>query len=436
MSEATIAIVGGGFAGTTLARRLERRLPERWRILLISRENSMIFSPLLAEVVGASLLPGHVAAPIRQLVRRARFLMGTVTGIDLDMRQIRCHGEGIDTVRYDQLVLACGSAVDAAAVPGMAERALFLKTVGDALDVRNRVIRRMEQAEMQANEARRRWLSTFIVIGGGFSGVEVAGQIADFLKASLRYYPRVDARQCRVVLLHNGERILPALPEKLSAFALSKMCRRGIEICLEAHVEQLDGIGVTLRSGERVDGGTVIATIGTAPAELVRSLPLPKRHGRIETAADLSVPGFPGVWAIGDCARIVNAYDDRVCPGTAQFAVREAEQLAENLLRTVKGEPTRPFCYRPKGQMASIGDQRAVAQVFGLRFAGRLAWIIWRGVHLAKIPTFSRKVRVGGEWAWSCLFPPDIAHLEFTRTGRSGSGTGHHAKPGPRQDSA
>ncbi|MFQ5984162.1 MAG: NAD(P)/FAD-dependent oxidoreductase, partial [Alphaproteobacteria bacterium] len=374
------------------------------------------YHPLLAEVVGASMLPGHVVAPIRHMVKRTRFRMATVTEIDVDRRELRYLGEGAGVIRYDQLVLACGMTVNLDALPGMADHSLPLKTPGDALYLRNRLLVRMEEAEMQDDPERRRWLTTFIVVGGGLSGVEAAGELSDFIRAGLRYYPRIDTRDCRVIVLHYGDRILPELHAALADFALAKMQERGLDFRLNTLVTGVDDRGVELQSGERIDAGTVISTLGTAPTEIVGRLPLSKQRGRVETSPDMSVPGYPGVWALGDCAAVVNAHDGRLSPPTAQFAMHQAEQLAENLVMSLRGDSTRSFAYKSRGQLATIGHQRAVAEVFGLRLSGFVAWILRRGVYLANFPTFSRKVRVLFEWIWTCLYPTDIAHLNFSRT--------------------
>ena len=416
MGKSNLVIAGGGFAGTALARRLEQRLPEDWQVILLSQENCITYNPLLAEVVGASMLPGHAVAPIRQIVKRTCFYMATVTDIDFARREVHYRAERAGVLDYDQLVLACGMTVNVAMLPGMSDHALPLRTVGDALFLRNRVLARMEYAEMQDDPERRRWLTTFIVVGGGLSGVEVAGELSDFVLASRRYYPNIDARDCSVILLHGGDRILPELDAGLADFALTKMQDRGIDFHLSTLVARADDRGVQLQSGERIDGGTVICAVGTAPTGLVAKLPLPLQHGRIETAPDMSVPGHPGVWALGDCAAVVNAHGGGPSPPTAQFATRQAEQLAENLLRSLRGEPTVPFSYKSRGQFSTIGHQRAVAEVFGVRLFGLVPWILRRGVYLANFPTFARKVRVLFEWIWTCLFPPDIAYLSLTRT--------------------
>ena len=246
--------------------------------------------------------------------------------------------------------------------------------------------------------------------------VEVAGELSDFVLASRRYYPNIDMRDCQVTLLHSLDRILPELDASLADFAMVKMQERGIKFRLNTQVARADDQGVELQSGERIDGGTVICAVGTAPTELVERLPLAKQRGRIETAHDMSVPDHPGVWALGDCAAVLNSHDGRLSPPTAQFATRQAEQLAENLLRSFRGEPALPFAHKSRGQFSTIGHQRAVAEVFGVRLSGLIPWMLRRGVYLVNFPTFARKVRVLFEWMWTCLFPVDIAHLNLSRT--------------------
>jgi NADH dehydrogenase len=417
MTIKNLVIIGGGFAGARLAQRLEARLPEGWQVTLLSRENFITYNPLLPEVVGASLLPGHVIAPLRQLARRTRVQMVQVRDIDFDTRTVHYLGEGSGAVQYDELVLACGQGADLSLVKGMAQYALPLKTLGDALFMRNRAIVRLEQAELQPDREARRWLQSFVVIGGGFSGVEVAGGLMDFLRASRRYY-----RACgepSVTLVHSGDRLLPELSPALGEFAERKMREQGIVVRLGARCARVDDRGVTLKDGEILTAGTVICTIGTAPNPLIAALPLRKERGRVVVSPDMSVPDAPGVWALGDCAAVPNAHDGGTSPPTAQFAERQARQLADNIVRKARGAATRPFRYRPIGQLAAIGHNKAVAELFGFKLAGFAAWLLWRGVYLLKIPTFGRKVRLYLEWNWAMFFPPDIAHLGYARTPRA-----------------
>lgn len=413
-----IVIIGGGFAGATAAQALERRL-RNVDIHLVSAENHLTYNPLLPEVVGASVLPGHVVAPLRQMVHRARVHQVRVTAVDTTARRVHYDG-GCESgsLGYDHLVLACGSSANLRMIPGMAEHALPLKTVGDALFLRNRVISRLEDAELTDNPTLRRWLKTFVVVGGGFSGVEVAGEISDFLTESGRWYSHSQLEPPRVVIVHGGPHLLPELPERLGRFTERKLARHGgVEVRLNSRSDAIDGRGVTLNNGSRIEAGTVVSTIGTAPSPLIEALPAEKQRGRLRVDADMSVPGLPGVWAIGDCAAVPNSYGDGApCPPTAQFALRQGPQLAANIARRERGEPTRPFGYRPKGLMSAIGHNRAVARVWGINLSGFIPWLLWRGFYLLYIPTFARKARVYLEWNWAMFFPPDIAHLRFTRT--------------------
>ncbi len=432
MSTKTVVIIGGGFAGARLAQDLEWRLPEDWSITLLSRDNFITYNPLLAEVVGASLLPGHVVAPLRQMLKRTKVCMVQVTEIDLEQRAVHYLGEGSGVVRYDHLVLACGQGANLDIVKGMASYGLPLKTLGDSLFLRNRAIVRLEQAELQQDPELRRWLTTFIVIGGGFSGVEVAGGLADFLRASRRFYDSICKDTVRVHLVHSTDRLLPELSPTLGRFTHEKMIEQGIDVRLNARAVRVDDRGITLDNGDFIAGGTVICTIGTAPNPLIAALPVPKSRGRIEVAPDLSVPGVENVWALGDCAAVPNARDGKLAPPTAQFADREARLLAANLAGKIRGEPTRPFSYRPMGQLSAIGHNKAVAELFGVRVAGFVAWLLWRGVYLLKIPTLGRKVRLFLEWNWAMFFPPDISHLGYARTRRTAPATEAAAAAGDR----
>lgn len=414
-----IVIIGGGFAGTALAKRLEKLLAPEHSITLISQENYTTFNPMLAEVVGASVFPVQVIAPIRQMLSRASFIMAKVTDIDTARKLVRYDVEGetgILETAYDHLVLAFGSRANLSFIPGMEEYGVPLKLIGDALHIRNRLLEQLESAEQEEDAAKRAHLTHFAVVGGGFSGVEVAGEIMDFLKEIVRYYRRVRPEEIRVTLLHDQGRLLPELPEKLGEHARKSMEKRGIAIMLNARAAKVDAMGVELSSGGRVDAANIICTIGTKPNALVEGLNIPKERGRILTNPDMSVKETPGIWAIGDCALIANAHDGKFAPPTAQFAVQEAHQLAGNLARAAKGQATVPFSYKGKGMLATIGHLNGVAQMGGLKVSGLPAWLLWRAFYLSQMPSFTRKLRIFVEWTWSMFFASDITHLRFTRT--------------------
>jgi NADH dehydrogenase len=415
-----IVIVGGGFAGTTLAKRLLRKLPAGHRVVLVSEESYTTYNPMLAEVVGAAVFPEHVVAPIRQMLGSAaaessQFVMGRATRVDAAQRQLAVHTlAGPQRIAYDHLVFAFGTRANLALVPGLAEHALPLKLVGDALHIRNRVLQRVARIELETDPTERRKLGHFIVIGGGFSGVEVAGGLSDFLRDARRYYPRVQADELKVSVLQDADRLLLELPDSLGRAAARSLQARGVEVRLKARAERVTDSGVSLAGGDFVAGATVICTIGTQPNPLVAHLPCDTQRGRIETRPDMSVSGLPGVWALGDCALVRNG--EVHAPPTAQFAVAEARMLADNISAAIAGRPTTPFRYRSRGMMATTGHLKGVAQVFGLRVSGLPAWLLWRAYYLLLMPTFGRKLRIFVEWTWSMFFAADITHLRFTRT--------------------
>ena len=419
-TDKNIVIVGGGFAGTTLARSLEQRLPRGYRVVLVSEESYTTFNPMLAEVVGASVFPEHVVAPIRQMLRAgsaSQFIMGRVGGVDLARHRLQASTRaGPLDIAYEHLVFAFGTRANLDLVPGMAQHALPLKLVGDAMFIRNRVLQRVARIELETDPEVRQRLGHFIVIGGGFSGVEVAGAIKDFLRGATRYYPRVQPNELKVTVVENGDRLLAELPESLGLAAARSMQARGIDVRLKSRAALIDADGVMLAGGETIAGATVVCTIGTKPNPLVERLACPKQRGRIETAPDLSVIGVSGVWAIGDCALVRNGITQQFAPPTAQFAIAQAHTLAHNIVAHVEGRATQEFSHESKGMMATTGHMKGVAQLFGLRLRGLPAWLLWRAYYLLLMPTLGRKVRIWLEWSWSMFFAADITHLRFTRT--------------------
>lgn len=416
-TQKTIVIAGGGFAGTTLARALERRLPPGWQTVLLSEESYTTFNPMLAEVVGAGVFPEHVIAPIREMLGSTRFIMGRLEDVHAASRTLSCSTlAGPLEIRFDHLVLALGQRANLAIVPGLAEHALPLKLVGDAMHIRNRLLQRLAHIELSADAQERRALGHFVVIGGGFSGVEVAGAVADFTRSALRRYRRVRADELRVTLLHDTERLLPELPARLGESAARSLRQRGVDVQLGARAASVDAQAVELVDGTRLATRTVICTIGARSNPLVERLGIATLRGRIVTAADGNVPGRPGLWAIGDCASTANALDGSTCPPTAQFAVAQAEQLARNLADHIAGAATRAFSLRSKGMMATTGHHKGVALAFGVPLTGLPAWLMWRAYYLMRMPTLGRKLRIWVEWTWSLFFPLDITHLRFTRS--------------------
>jgi NADH:ubiquinone reductase (H+-translocating) len=412
-----IVIVGGGFAGVTLAQRLEKLLPAGVEIIVLSADNHLVFTPMLPEVVGRTISPLHVVVAGRQLTRRTRWLEARVSRIDRknhEAHYFRTDGTAA-SIAYTQLVLACGAAANLEAIPGLAARGYALKTVVDAIMLGNDVIGNFEAAATETEPAARQRLLTVVVIGGGFSGVEVAGHIADLMRAIHRFYPELQRQTPHVVLLQKGKLLLPELRhESLSKFTLRKLRQNGIKVRLETAAGKVDAAAVHLTSDERIETGLVVCTVGTETHPLIKGLGLPLPKGRLETEPDMRVKATANLWALGDCSLVPNAYDGHPCPATAQFAVEQAAQLAVNLKQTLRGAPTGPFKFHPRGLLASIGHRNAVAVIYGVQLSGFLAWFLWRGIYLAKLPTFSRKLAVALSWAVSLPFPPNIVQLRLS----------------------
>jgi NADH dehydrogenase len=414
-------IVGGGFGGVQCAKVLRRRLDAgSCEIVLFNRENHMVFHPLLPEVAGASLNPDAVGAPLRQMLKGVRCRTETVRAIDLRNRlvQFDAHDGHPGALPYDHIVIACGRSVNLGSVPGMSDHAFPLKSVGDAMALRAHVIQQLENAEVTPDEAQRRWYLSFVVVGGGFSGVEVAGEINDLVRHSRRFYPNISPDDISVTLVHSGDHILPELSLDLRTFAEEEMRKAGITIVLGARVSAATADGVWLKDDSRLRGATIVSTVGTGVPLLVERLDSPKERGSLVTQPDMRLPGHDRAWAIGDCARILNAHDGDVSPPTGQFAERQGRQVAENIVRAMRNEPTKPFAYKPLGVFCAIGGRNAVAEILGRRVSGFAAWFLWRSVYLFKLPSWSRRVKVGADWAWDLLFARDLVNLKTDPTER------------------
>jgi NADH:ubiquinone reductase (H+-translocating) len=414
MATARIIIVGGGFAGSTLAEDLNRRIAGDLEVVVISSENHMVFTPMLAEVAGRSLSGLDVVISGRELAPRATWLTATVSGVDLEKKEVeytRPNGK-IATLSYAHLILACGSGVNLDVVPGMAAHAYTLRTVGDGMVLGNEVITRFEQAAVEPDDAERQRLLTVVVVGGGFTGVEAAGHLFDLMRNIHPFYPQLSRNRPRVVLLQRGTRIVPEFQhDSLSEFALKKLKQNGLEVMLTTEVKEVTAQYVRLGTGEHISTGLTLCAVGTEPVALIGKIGLPLEHGRLQTEPDMRVSGATNVWAFGDCAAVPNSWNAKISPPTAQFALRQAKQLAANLARVHRGEATRPFRFRPQGLLATIGHHNGVAEIYSLKFSGLLAWFLWRTIYLMKIPTFRRKLHVIVDWTWDIFFKPNIVQV-------------------------
>jgi NADH dehydrogenase len=426
-----ILVLGGGFGGVTAARHLERLLGGRddVAITLVSRENYFVLTPLLFEACSGTLELRHCTQPIRPALRRARFIEATVEAVDVDRRVVRATtsgGAGYE-LPYDHLVVALGGTTNQALIPGSAT-ALTFKSVADALVLRNQLIERFERADAADDPADRRWCLTTVVVGGGLVGVELLGELTAFAEDILRYYPRIRREEVRFHLLEAGPRILPEIDPKLADAAAAVLRRRGADLRAGTPVRALESGRVHLADGPNglgsIDAGTIVLAAGIVPnAAAVR---LPVAHdgrGRITVDATLRSPSHPAVWALGDCAAIAGP-DGRPYPQLAQYATREAKQLARNVAAALDGRPATPFRFESLGTMASLGHARAVASVMGVRVTGFPAWWLRRTYYLFQMPRWDRRLRMVLDWTVALLFRPDVTRVDLVpeREQRSSNG--------------
>jgi NADH dehydrogenase len=419
-----IVILGGGFAGMRIAECLEKQFEDdnAVSIVLVSDTNALLFTPMLAEVAGSSLEPSHISTPLRTSLRRTEFIRARVGEIDLEGRHVILdtdHGPSESTPRreipYDQLILALGSVSNYLGLANIEKLAFNFKSLLDAIRIRNHVIEMFERADRELDSAVRRTLLTFVIAGGGFAGVELAGALNDFAHGILADYPNLTPEDLSVVLVHSHDRILPELSESLARYAQQRMEARGVTFRLNTSLTDANRGVVILGDGE-ICARTLVWTAGTAPNPLLKSLPVEKdKRGALVVESTLELPGHPGVWAVGDCAAVADAKSGKPCPPTAQFALREAELLAKNVRAEVQGRSKQSFHFDSLGALCVVGHQTACAELAipfvrnkSVRFSGLFAWVMWRGIYLSKLPGLERKIRVLVDWTIELFFPRDI----------------------------
>ncbi len=411
-----VLILGGGFAGVYTALELEKRLrrDEPVEVLLVNRDNFFLFTPMLHEVAASDLDLTNIVCPVRKMLRRVDFFAGDVTAIDLGTRKVTLrHGSDGHTheVGYDSLVLALGSVTNFFGLPGLAPRALTMKSLGDAMGLRNRMIAHLEEADTECACAIREPLLTFVVAGGGFAGVETVAGMNDFLRAALPYYGHLRAGDLRLVLVHPGDAVLPELGPALGRYAQRKLAGRGVEIRTGVKVTGVNDDGVFLSDGTVLRSRTLVWTAGTSPHPLLATLGAHKEKGRLLVDEHLEVPEFPGVFALGDAAAVPDPRTRGFHPPTAQHALRQARVAARNVLAAIRGEPRRRFRFATLGQLAAIGRRTGVARILGVNFSGFVAWWLWRTIYLSKLPRLEKKVRVLLDWTLDLFFSKDLVQF-------------------------
>jgi NADH:quinone reductase (non-electrogenic) len=409
-----VLILGGGFGGIYAAIELERALRDRHNvnITLVTRDNYFLFTPMLHEVAASDLEMNTIVNPLRKLLRRAKTFTGNIEAIDLERRCVAVtHGfdRHVHQLSYDHLIVALGSSTNFFGLPGVKDAALTMKTLDDAIELRNRLITHLEEANSECAAGERQPLLTFVVVGGGFAGVETLGGINDFVRDAIRFYPNLTPEFVRTILVSSDEFILPELGSKLGAYAQRKLAARGVEIITRARVTGVRGSIVGLSDGRTIPATTLIWAAGNAPNPLVANLPVPKRDGRILVNEYLEVKEFPGVWALGDCASIPDRKTGGFHPPTAQHAIREARCAARNVAADIVGGKRKAFGFSTLGRLAAIGRRSGVANVFGLNFSGFLAWWLWRTIYLFKLPRLEKKMRVALDWTLDLCFAKDFA---------------------------
>jgi len=414
-----IVILGGGFGGLYTALEIERTIARDADVdvTLVNHDNFFLFTPMLHEVAASDLDMTHIVNPIRKLLKRVQFFQGDVERISLDEKRIEV-SHGTDhhhhELEYDHLVIGMGNITNYYNLPGLKENALTMKSLGDAIFLRNRLIQNMEEADFECTDARTP-LMTIVVAGGGFAGVETVAAVNDFLRDAIPFYKNLREGDLRIVLVHSGNVILPELSEKLGAYAGGKLTERGVEVRLNTRVLGYRNGAVELSDGSSVSTRTLVWTAGTAPHPILDTIPCSKERGRVATNEYMEVSDWPGVWAVGDCASIPDPRSGKPYPPTAQHALRQGRVLARNMCAAIRGGVKKPFVFATLGQLAAIGKRTGVAQMFGFNFSGFVAWWLWRTIYLSKLPRFEKKCRVALDWSLDLLFSKDLVQFTTVR---------------------
>jgi NADH dehydrogenase len=415
-----VLILGGGFGGMYAALEFERALARgaNLDVTLVNRDNFFLFTPMLHEVAASDLDITNIVSPVRKLLRRVTFFHGDIESIDLVNKRVGLshgHEEHCHSLPYDHLVLALGSTTNFFNLPGLADRALTMKSLDDAIFLRNRMIANLEEADFECCAPLRAPLLNFVVAGGGFAGVETIAGINDFLREAVRFYPHLREDMLRVILVHPGKMILPELGEKLGAYAQRKLVERNVEVHSNCKVTAVTDREVTLSDGTTITTNTLVWTAGTSPNSLLDTLSCAKQRGRVLVNECLEVPEWPGVWALGDCAVVPDRKTGKPHPPTAQHALREGKVAAQNILAAIRGDRKKPFLFSTLGLLAPIGKRTGVANILGVNFSGFIAWWLWRTIYLMKLPRFEKKVRVALDWTLDLLFSKDLVQFRTVR---------------------
>ena len=428
-----IVILGGGFAGVECTRQLESKFgndPDI-ELVMVSEDNFLLFTPMLPQVASGMIETRHIVLPIRTICKKTKFYEGRIKNIDPFGKLVNLWGTGDKrsiSIHYDFLVVALGSETNFFGMADVEKNAYTMKTLNDAVVLRNRIIDMLEQAENETNPILRKSFLNFVVAGGGFAGIETAGELMDLILDARKHYPTIHKDDLKVVVIEALPMILPGFNEKLAEFAKQKLIERGIDIKLQTAITSFDGNEVTTKSIDqnpkdpvdesKVDSirtKTLIWTAGVTPVNTIKRSMLKTDRGKVIINEYLEVQDFPGVFAIGDCALFLNPETKRPFPPTAQIAEAQAKTAAKNLIALIKNSEKEKFEYHSKGQMAIIGKRSGIATFLGMNISGFWAWLIWRNVYLSKIPTLDKQIRVFLDWIIDLFFDRDISRLKMMK---------------------
>ncbi|HKY03691.1 MAG TPA: FAD-dependent oxidoreductase, partial [Blastocatellia bacterium] len=421
---------GGVYTAKYLEKALGRR--DDYEIALVNKENYFVFQPMLPEVISGSIGLLDTVSPIRRLLPNTNLHVRQLESIDLENRTVitspgfRPHTHSIN---YDHLVIALGNVTDFRGLRGLPEHALPFKNLADAVYLRNHIIRALEEAAIEHDDPMlRKQLLTFVIAGGGFSGVEVAAELNDFVRGVTRHYRGIDPNELRVMLVHSQDRILPEVSEKLALFAQKILQKRGVELRLNTRLEAATGEEAVIAGGERIPTRTLVSTVPSSPHPIIEGLNLPKgKNGRLIASRELQVEGTDNIWALGDCALIPDPAGEGYCPPTAQHALRQAKTAAHNIVAAIRGGERKTFDFKGLGKMGALGRHSAVADIMGINISGFLAWWMWRTIYLMKMPGWGRRLKVASSWTLDFLLPAELVELKLSSsTGMSQE----HFEPG------
>ncbi len=412
-----VLIVGGGYVGMYAALRLQKKMrPGELHITVVDPNSYMTYQPFLPEAGAGNLEPRHVVAPLRRVLSKCEIVNGRVTGVE--------HARKVAVVQpiegparelsYDILLMCPGSIARTLPIPGLVDVGIGFRTVAEAIFLRNHVLARLDAAGSSDDPALRRRALSFLFVGGGYAGIEALAELEDMARNAIRFYPNLTASQMRWVMVEATGRILPEVSASMGLYTIEQLSHRGIEVKLNTRVESLEGGQVVLDNGERFDAETVVWTAGVRPNPLLESTDLPiDDKKRLKATAFLQVEGVADAWAAGDCAAVpdLTKPDGSFTGPSAQHAVRQARRLADNLLKSLRGEAITPYEHKYAGSVASLGLYKGVAEIYGVKLRGFPAWFMHRTYHLSRMPTLNRKVRVLTDWTTDLFFRREIVSL-------------------------